>query len=104
MAANPVDEYEGLVDPRSFSEISKRRTKNHKSYDGMQAVGSGFWADDRPDERRVDISDRKIYVWRQYRLKYPGKHSWEVEAMWKRLPTEKRVKKLGMKAFVQRFR
>jgi len=26
------------------------------------------------------------------------------ERMWKNLPTEKRMKKLGMKAFVQRFR
>jgi hypothetical protein len=103
-AASPIEKYEGAVDPMSMSEMSKRRTEHDKAYDGLQAVSSGFWPEDRPDERRVDISDYKIYTWRQYRLKYPFKHSWHVEEMWKHMPTEKRVKKLGKLAFVQRFR
>merc|ERR1719265_2077482 len=104
MAVNPVDDYDGPTDPTSIAEISKRRTKKTKGYDGMQAVGSGFWADDRPNERRVDMSDHKIYTWRQFRLKHKDVHAWDAEAMWKRLPTEKRVKKIGKLAFVQRFR
>jgi len=103
-AANPMEKYEGTLDPMSMSEMSKRRTQQDKAYDGLQAVYSGFWPEDRPDERRVDITDYKIYTWRQYRLKYPFKHSWGVEEMWKQMPTEKRVKKLGKLAFVQRFR
>jgi len=103
-AANPTDDYEGRTDTNSLTEISKRRTKRNKAYDGMRAVGSGFWADDRPDERRVDISDHKIYTWKQYRLKHADQHSWNLEAKWKKLPTEKRVKKLGKSAFIQRFR
>lgn len=103
-AANPVEPYEGAADDSMLSELSKARTKKEKAYDGMQAVQSGFWAGDRPNERRVDISDHKVYTWRQFRAKYPFKHSMYVERMWKNLPTEKRVKKLGMKAFVQRFR
>lgn len=102
-AAHP-DDYEGKPDPMSMTELSKQRQKKEKAYDGMQPVESGFWADDRPDERRVDMNDHKVYTWRQYRLKYPYKHSWTVEDMWKKLPTEKRVKKLGKKAFIQRFR
>jgi len=103
-AANPVEPYDGPTDPMSFTEMSKRRTEKAKSYDGMRAVGSGFWADDRPNERRVDILDHKVYTWKQYRLKHGGTHSWTVEEMWKKLPTEKRVKKLGKAAFVARFR
>jgi len=103
-AANPVEEYDGPMDPKSFSELSKRRSLKEQSYDGMQAVASGFWAEDRPNERRVDLSDKKVYTWAQYRLKYPFKHSWTVEDMWKDLPTEKRVKQLGKKAFIRRFR
>merc|ERR1719183_2224074 len=98
-AANPVEAYDGPVDPKSFSELSKHRSEKDHAYDGMEAVGSGFWAEDRPNERRVDLSDKKVYTWAQYRLKYPFKHSWTVEDMWKELPTEKRVKALGKKAF-----
>lgn len=103
-AANPIEKYDGSVDWMSMSEMSKRRTQQNKAYDGLQAVATGFWAEDRPDERRVDITDHKIYTWRQYRLKHAFRHSWEVEDMWKQMPTQQRVQKLGKLAFVQRFR
>jgi len=103
-AANPVDDYEEAAGSVSFSQVSKKRSDKAKAYDGMQAMGSGFWAEDRPDEKRVDISDHKIYTWAQYRAKHLSQHSWTAEVMFKKLPTLKRVKKLGKRAFIQRFR
>jgi len=102
--ANPVDDYEEAAGSVSFSQVSKKRSGKAKAYDGMQAKGSGFWAEDRPDEKRVDLSDHKIYTWAQYRAKHLAQHSWTVEVAFKKLPTLKRVKKLGKRAFIQRFR
>mmetsp|Transcript_88137 Transcript_88137/g.139304 ORF Transcript_88137/g.139304 Transcript_88137/m.139304 type:complete len:222 (+) Transcript_88137:56-721(+) len=104
-AKNQPEDFEdsGPANLKGLTEMSKAKIASGKQgYDGLKAVASGSWASDRLWEKRVDW-DHKIYTWRQYRSLYPHRHTWTVEQQWKKLPTLKRVKRLGHKAFIQRF-
>ena len=54
--------------------------------------------------KRVDIMDHNMYTKRQYRMKHKELKRDEADRQFKKMPTERRVKNLGKKAFVQRFR
>jgi len=67
-------------------EEEKAKKWNAESYDGKSAVVSGFWAKDRPDERRLDPNNMKVYNFTTYSKRFPFTHPWGVEAEWKKLP------------------
>lgn len=46
----------------------------------------GFWAKDRPHELRLDPDNMKVYSFSTFKLRYPYKHSWSLESLWKKLP------------------
>jgi hypothetical protein len=47
---------------------------------------SGFDAKDRPHELRLDPANMKVYKFDTYKLRFPHKHDWTIETMWKKLP------------------
>lgn len=55
-------------------------------YQGGAPVITGFWARDRPNEERIDPDNMKIYTFKTFRKRFPFKHTWVVEASWKKLP------------------
>jgi len=54
--------------------------------------------------KRVDARDHKLYTKRQYRMKHNKMKREDADREFARMPTERRVKNLGKKAFVRRFR
>lgn len=56
------------------------------AYNGSKAVITGFWARDRPNDERLDPLNMKIYKWKTYKMRYPHKHWFELDHMFKRLP------------------
>lgn len=86
MQSNPVS----LEEARSQALM-----KTMTTYDGKRAVVSGFWAQERPDEERIDPDNMRIYKYTGFAKRFPFKHSWEVEVLWKKLPlAPKRVHKV----------
>mmetsp|Transcript_58100 Transcript_58100/g.101709 ORF Transcript_58100/g.101709 Transcript_58100/m.101709 type:complete len:660 (-) Transcript_58100:62-2041(-) len=72
---------------KSLGEVqSKALIRREKAYDGKKPIVSGFWAEDRPDEERIDPDNMRIYKFKGFAKRFPFMHSWNVESMWKKLP------------------
>merc|ERR1719487_945614 len=67
-------------------EEEAAKKARESTYSGNDAVVTGFWAKDRPNEERIDPDNMKIYTFKTYKHRFPYKHSWDVEVMWKKLP------------------
>jgi len=77
-----------LLRNQSLMEQARKSRKEQKTifYDHAEPVVSGFWAVNRPDEERIDPENMRIYKFKSFRKRFPFKHKWDVEVMWKKLP------------------
>jgi len=56
--------------------------KSDKDLGGL----SGFWAEDRPHQLRLDPSNMKVYSFGTFKLRHPGIHNWVIDGLFKKLP------------------
>jgi len=78
---NKVGE-EDYAGSAAFLSEENEKTKSSVASGGL----FGFWAEDRPHELRLDPDNMKVYSFSTFKLRYPYKHSWSLESLWKKLP------------------
>mmetsp|Transcript_137218 Transcript_137218/g.249456 ORF Transcript_137218/g.249456 Transcript_137218/m.249456 type:complete len:1193 (+) Transcript_137218:82-3660(+) len=102
----PVDPEEELLKKnKTYRHLRMREheaeVKHDKEtvYQGGGAVDSGFWAESRPEEERVDPMNMKVYHWQNFKLLHLGSEpGYKVESDWKNLPlAPRRIRKIQIR-------